>query len=160
MSNELILKKHRPLPENLLMILHDLQDHHPQHYLTPEALESTAAYLNLTKATVYGVAGYYSMFSLKPRGKYIIRVCGSAVCDMLGSDSVLGHLERILGVKAGETTPCGLFTVETSECLGQCHEAPSMMINQEVYNKLNGDRIRETIQQLRMHETNRMGAER
>lgn len=159
MSNELILKKYKPLQENLLMILHDLQDHHPQHYLTPDALESTAAYLNLTKATVYGVAGYYSMFSLKPRGKYIIRVCVSAVCEMLGSDSVLEHLERLLGVKAGETTPCGLFTVETSECLGQCHEAPSMMINREVYNKLDGDRIREIIQQLSQPEKNRKDAE-
>lgn len=154
MSNELILKKYRPMQENLLMILHDLQDHHPQHYLTPDALESTAEYLGLTKGAVYGVAGYYSMFSLKPRGKYIIRVCVSAVCELLGSDPVLGHLERLLGIKAGETTPCGLFTIETSECLGQCHEAPSMMINQKVVNKLDGERIRETIQELREHETN------
>lgn len=149
MMNETVLKKHKPLRENLLMILHDLQDHHPQHYLTEEALDDSARYLNLTRAEVYGVASYYSMFSFAPRGRYIIRVCVSAVCELLKSQAVMAHLESLLGIGAGQTTPCGLFTLEMSECLGQCQEAPSMMINGEVYNNLDEQRIRQLIQQLK-----------
>ena len=145
MSNQQILERFKPERDNLLMILHELQDHHPQHYLTEEALESTARYLNLTKASVYGVATYYTMFSLKPRGTFLIRVCVSAICEMMKSDEVVSHLESILGIKAGETTPCGKFTLEVSECLGQCQSAPSMMINSEVYNDLDEPRIRKII---------------
>lgn len=149
MSTQNILEKHAPERHNILMILHDLQDHHPQNYLTEEALEATARYLKLTKASVYGVAGYYTMFSLKPRGRHIIRVCVSAVCELKKSDSVIAHLESTLGIKTGQTTPCGLFTLELSECIGQCHEAPSMMIGQAVYNNLDAERIREVIESIR-----------
>jgi NADH-quinone oxidoreductase subunit E len=145
MSNLQILERYKPERDNLLMILHELQDNHPQHYLTAEALESTASYLNLTKSAVYGVATYYTMFSLKPRGAFLIRVCVSAICEMMKSDEVISQLEKILGIKAGETTPCGRFTLEVSECLGQCQSVPSMMINREVYNDLNEPRIREII---------------
>jgi NADH-quinone oxidoreductase subunit E len=145
MSNQQILERYKPDRDNLLMILHELQDHHPQHYLTEDALESAARYLNLTKASVYGVATYYTMFSLKPRGTFLIRVCVSAICEMMKSDEVISQLEKILGIKAGETTPCGKFTLEVSECLGQCQSAPSMMINSEVYNDLDEPRIRKII---------------
>ncbi len=149
MSHQQIIEQHKPERDNLLLILHDLQDNHPQHYLTEDALEQTARYLNLTKSAVYGVAGYYTMFSLKPRGTYLIRVCVSAVCELMKSNTVIGHLERILGITAGETTPCGRFTLEVSECLGQCQEAPSMMINREAYNNLDEHHIRKIIEALR-----------
>jgi NADH:ubiquinone oxidoreductase subunit E len=149
MSMQSILEKHAPERHNILMILHDLQDQHPQNYLTEEALEATARYLKLTKSAVYGVAGYYTMYSLKPRGTHIIRVCISAVCELKKSDSIIAHLESTLGIKTGETTPCGRFTLELSECIGQCQEAPSMMIGQTVYNNLDGERIREIIEGLR-----------
>jgi NADH:ubiquinone oxidoreductase subunit E len=128
---------------------HVVQMETSQNYLTEEALEATARYLKLTKASVYGVAGYYTMFSLKPRGRHIIRVCVSAVCELKKSDSVIAHLESTLGIKTGQTTPCGLFTLELSECIGQCHEAPSMMIGQAVYNNLDAERIREVIESIR-----------
>ncbi len=145
MSHQQIIEQHTPERDNLLLILHDLQDSHPQHYLTEDALEQTARYLNLTKSAVYGVVGYYTMFSLKPRGRYLIRVCVSAVCELMKSNTVIGHLEHVLGITVGETTPCGRFTLEASECLGQCQEAPSMMINREVYNNLDEQRIRKII---------------
>lgn len=144
-----IIQKFEPKQHNLLEILHALQDNHPQNYLTEDALEETARFLNITKSAVYGVAGYYTMFSLKPRGKYIIRVCVSAVCEVMKFDEVLQHLEKELGISLGETTPCGLFTLEVSECLGQCQEAPSMMINQEVFNNLNKERITKTLNSYR-----------
>ncbi len=149
MSIQQLLAKHKPAHDNLLIILHDLQDSHPQQYLTEEALESTAKYLNLTRSAVYGVATYYSMFSLRPRGKHIIRVCVSTVCELKKSNAVIGDLEDVLGIKKGETTACGTFTLEASECLGQCHEAPSMMINREVYNHVNRQKIKNIIESLR-----------
>lgn len=149
MSHQIILNKFKPEQHNLLEILHALQDSHPQNYLTEDALDETARYLSITKSSVYGVAGYYSMFSLKPRGKYIIRVCVSPVCELLKSDEVLSVLHKELGIKTGETTPCGLFTLEVSECLGQCQEAPSMMINQEVYNELTEHKITDTLNKYR-----------
>lgn len=149
MSTQNILEKHAPERHNILMILHDLQDQHPQNYLTEEALAATARHLKLTKSAVYGVAGYYTMFSLKPRGRHIIRVCVSAVCELKKSDTLIAHLESTLGIKTGQTTPCGLFTLELSECLGQCQEAPSLMIGQAVYNNLDGERIRELIESIR-----------
>ncbi len=145
MSVQEIIHKHAPRRDNLLLILHDLQDNHPQRYLSEEALISVARYLNITRSAVFGVATYYSMFSLQPRGRYIIRVCVSAVCELMKVNTVITHLESLLGVKTGETTPCGLFTLEKSECLGQCQEAPSMMINDTVYNNLDEKRIEKII---------------
>jgi NADH-quinone oxidoreductase subunit E len=151
MSNSIkkVLKKFSPLRENLLLILHDLQDNHPQNYLTEEALESTAKYLKLTKSTVYGVARYYSMFSIKPRGRHIIRVCVSPVCELLKVNDVVSALEHSLGIKTGETTSDGLFTLELSECLGQCQEAPSMMVDKQVYNNLTRENIVEILDSYR-----------
>ena len=138
------LKKFKAEQHNLLQILHALQDGNPLNYLTEEALEETAKYLKITKSSVYGVARYYSMFSTKPRGQYIIRLCASPVCELLKVNTIIASLEQVLGIKTGETTPDNLFTLELSECLGQCQEAPSMMINDKVYNNLDANRI-ETI---------------
>lgn len=145
MTTQSIIRQFEAKQHNLLAILHALQDSHPQNYLTEDALAEAASYLKLTKSSVYGVAAYYTMFSLRPRGKYIIRVCVSPVCELLKSELVMAHLHKELGIKTGETTPCGLFTLEESECLGQCQEAPSMMINQEVYNLLDENRITEIL---------------
>jgi len=152
MSIESTIRQFRPEKHNLLMILHALQNSHPKNYLTEEALSNTARYLGLTKSAVYGVASYYSMFSLTPRGKYIIRVCVSPVCELLKAKEVVGILEKELGITTGQTTPCGLFTLEHSECLGQCQEAPSMMINEKVYNQLDANRINDILQGFRQHK--------
>lgn len=149
MSTKQILEKFEARQDNLLMILHALQDSNTQNYLTEEALAETARYLKLTKSSVYGVAKYYSMFSLKPRGKYIIRVCVSPVCELMKGHEVLAAIEENLGVRAGETTPCGRFSLEIAECLGQCHEAPSIMINDQVFNHLSTEKIAEIIKEYR-----------
>lgn len=149
MSTHDIIKQFEPQQHNLLHILHALQDANPANYLTEEALEQTARHLGVTKSSVYGVARYYTMFSLKPRGKFIIRVCASAVCELLKVNEVIEVLEEELQIKIGETTKDGTFTVEQSECLGQCQEAPSMMINDKVHNNLDRGRIRKILQEYR-----------
>lgn len=134
---EEILFKYKPLKDNLLQILHEIQDLHPQHYLPEEDLLKVAKYLNISMSSVYGVVSYYSMFALKPRGKNIIRLCQSPVCDISGSQQIADKLKEILQIDFGETTIDGIFTLESCECLGLCGNKPSMMINKEVYTGLN-----------------------
>ncbi len=152
MSTQEIIRQFEPRQHNLLHILHALQDAHPQNYITEESLEAVAHHLGVTKSTVYGVARYYTMFSLKPRGKYIIRVCASPVCELLHVNDSIAALERELKINTGDTTADGLFTLELSECLGQCQEAPSMMINDKVHNNLTPARVKEIIQSCREEE--------
>lgn len=134
---------------DLLPMLHALQDNHPQNYLTGESLKAAANHLNINLSWVYGVAGYYSMFSLEPRGRYIIRICNSPVCSLMGSEAMLGALEALLKVSAGETTPDGMFTIEESECLGICEIAPAMMINRDVHGNLTPERISSILNDIR-----------
>jgi len=133
----------------MLNILHALQDNNPYNYLVTDDLKAVAAYLNTTLSHVYGVATYYTMLSVKPRGKYIIRACNSPVCLMEGSLNVLEVLKDILAVNIGETTADRLFTLEVSECLGQCARAPVMMINKEIYGNLDRQAISGIIQELK-----------
>ena len=117
MSITKILEKFKPEKDNLIGILHELQDANPNNFLTEEDMKSTARYLNTTYSHVYGVATYYTMFSVKQRGKHLIRVCNSPVCNMEGSTGVIDSLKAVLGVDVGETTKDRLFTLEHTECL-------------------------------------------
>lgn len=136
-------------PENLLFILHDLQDANPQNYLSYEDMQETAAYLGLAYSYVYGVATFYTMFSLEPRGRFVIRFCQSPPCQLLGAGTVSIELKKVLGINYNETTADGLFTLEMSSCLGVCGVAPAMMVNQEVYGNLTPERIAEIIAEKR-----------
>lgn len=149
MDQQEIFAGFSPDRANLLHVLHALQDNHPQNYLTEESLKAAARYFRVSLSWVYGVAGYYSMFSLKPRGRYIIRVCNSPVCNMMGSSGIIESLAEILGIGTGETTHDGLFTVEEAECLGICDVAPAMMINRAVYGNLTHESLKAIIDELR-----------
>ncbi|MGC1120167.1 MAG: NAD(P)H-dependent oxidoreductase subunit E [Candidatus Methanofastidiosia archaeon] len=144
-----ILREFEPGRGNLLPILHRLQESSPNHYLSEEALEKTAAYLNLSCATVHGVASFYSMFSTEPRGKYIIRVCTSPSCHV--QNTILGTLEEVLGISLGGTTSDHLFTLESSSCLGLCDRTPVMMINDEIYDELTPEKARDILER-KSHE--------
>lgn len=149
MGREEIFKKYENKPENILLILHDIQDENPYKYLTEEDIKEVSERLNLPYSFVYGVASFYSMFSLKPRGKYIIRVCESPPCHLMGSESILDELKKLLKVDIGETTEDKLFTLELSSCLGVCGVAPAIMINNDVYGNLTKEKISELIENLR-----------
>jgi NADH:ubiquinone oxidoreductase subunit E len=130
--------------ENLLQIMHEFQNCNPQHYLSENDLALIAEYLNVPYSSIYGVVSYYTMFSLMPRGKHIIRVCKSPVCQMADSHDILAKLRNYLGVDVGATTADGVFTLETTECLGQCDSAPGMSVNEQYYGNLTAKNI-ETI---------------
>lgn len=136
-----ILQKYKPVRDNLLLILHDIQNNSPQQFINVEDIKEVAKYLNVTYSLVYGVVTYYSMYSLKPRGKYIFRVCNSPVCNMKGSVAIIDELKNKLKIEEGETTADGLYTLETTECLGKCGAAPGMNINEGFHGVLSPLRI-------------------
>ncbi len=152
MNKKSIISKFEPVSENMLNILHELQNNNQNNFLTTEDLKLVAEYLNMTYGSVYGVVKYYSMFSLKPRGKYVIRVCKSPLCHMLDKEIVLAEIKQNIGIDIGESTNDLMFSVEASECLGHCAEAPVMMINDKVYSQLDSTKIKEIIQNIKLND--------
>lgn len=149
MTSQKIIQQYDPSPENLLSILHDLQDANQRHYLTELDLQAAAGYLRLPFSFVQGVATFYTMFSLTPRGRFIIRICESPPCHLMGSTTIAQELMKQLSIQFGETTGDELFTLEMSSCLGVCGVAPAMMVNDEVYGNLTPQRIREILEEKR-----------
>jgi NADH-quinone oxidoreductase E subunit len=144
-----IFKKYLPTKDNLIYILHDIQDNHPQHYISEEAVQNVAEYLKIPANHIYGVLTFYTMYSTKPRGQNIIRLCESPPCFLKGSVNVLRKLKELLNIKTGETTKDGLFTLELCACLGLCGNAPVMMINDDFYGDLTEERVEKIITKLR-----------
>ena len=136
-----ILQKYPPLMENVLQILHDFQNNNPRNYLSEKDLAMIAKHLNVTHSSIYGVVSYYTLFSLKPRGKHIIRICNSPVCHMAGSRDILTALRKNLKIGFGEPTVEGLFTLESTECIGQCDQAPGMSVDGAFYGNLTAKTI-------------------
>lgn len=142
-----ILEKHDRNESHLISILQEIQADY--RYLPEEILTYVATALGVSPAYVYGVATFYSQFSLKPKGKHMIRVCDGTACHVKGSINVLKTVKEQLGLKENEeTTPDLLFTVETVACIGACALAPAMMIDEEVYGMLNEEKTREIIEGL------------
>ncbi len=116
----------------LLSALHEAQEHSPHNSVDPGQQDGIRRRFSLTKAELRGVASYYSLFSLAPRGRHVIRVCVSPVCRMIGSTDILEAIRRELGVGVGQTTADGLFTLEETQCLGCCAGAPAMMMDNRI----------------------------
>lgn len=154
MDKKSVISTFTPQRDNLLNILHALQNSNRQNYLTIDDLKLVAQYLNISLSSVFGVARYYSMFSLKPRGKYVIRICKSPVCNMIGNKEIFNEIEKSLETRLGETSADQLFSVEETECLGRCAKAPAMMINDKTYTALDKSKVKELIQNIRFNEQN------
>jgi len=155
MNIEEVLLKYEPKRENILLILHELQNSKSNQFLSKEDIESVARYLGLPPSKVYETATFYGLFSTKPRGKYIVRVCVSTPCHVEGAEEIKKTLEETLGIKLGETTEDGLFTLEEVSCLGICGVAPAMMINEEAFGNLTPERAIEIINSFREREGER-----
>jgi len=141
-----ILRSYSPDRENLLSILHHIQDAEPLHYIPPQYIQYIAEHVGMPPAHIYGVISFYSLLSTTPRSPHIIRVCTSTPCHIMGTRTVLQVLERLLGISPGCTTSDGLFTLETTSCLGLCDQAPAMMINDTVYGTLTAQKIKDIIE--------------
>jgi len=132
----------------LLPVLHIAQQEQGG-YLSVDVMDYVASLLEIQPIEVYEVATFYSMFHLGPVGKYVIEVCQTGPCAICGGERILDHLEKVLGIKTGETTPDGLFTLKTVECLGSCGTAPVMQVNTEFYESMTAEKIDRIIDDLK-----------
>jgi len=134
------IDSHDAAPDSLIEVLHRAQEMFG--YLRNDVLTHVAKRLSLPASRVYGVATFYHLFHLKPRGKYEILVCMGTACYVRGAEGLINALEKQLDVKMGETTTDGMFTLNAARCIGACGIAPAMRIANDVHGKVESKHIR------------------
>ena len=125
--------------QELIAILHRAQEIFG--YLPMVVQAHVARKLGINVSKVYGVVSFYSFFTMEPKDEFVISICMGTACFVRGSDKILERCEQILGIKNGETTSDGKFTITTLRCVGACGLAPVMVINEEVYGKVTPDMV-------------------
>ena len=134
----------------LMMILSDIQKEYG--YIPLEVQEIVSARTGISVAEIYGVVTFYSFFSLKPKGKYVIGCCLGTACYVKGAQQVIDKFSELLGVKPGETTEDGLFTLDALRCIGACGIAPAVSINGTVYPKMTVDGVPKVLEEYKAKE--------
>lgn len=129
-----------------LAILQDIQREY--NYLPRQSLEQTAQRLGVPEGEIYRMATFFTSFSLQPKGEYVCKVCMGTACHVLGGPRILESLERELGIKAGETTPDGEFSLESVRCLGACALGPIVVVNEEPHGHTTPDRAAKLIRRI------------
>jgi len=132
----------------LLPVLHLAQQEFGG-WLSPETMDYVASLLKLEPIEVYEVATFYSMYNLKPVGKYMFEVCQTGPCMLNGSDDIIKYIGDTLSIKPGETTADGLFTLKTVECLGACGYAPMMQLGKTFREHLTKEKVDAIINECR-----------
>lgn len=146
-----IIEGHGRKQSALIPILQEVQEEY--RYLPEEILTYIAMAMNLSPATVYGVATFYAQFSLEPKGKYLIKICDGTACHVRGSDPVKDAIRKQLGLAGAKQTTDDLrYTVETVSCLGACGLAPVVMINEQIYGQMTPEAIKVIIDKLSAKE--------
>lgn len=145
-----VIEESRAIPGCLVHVLQRAQSIYG--YLPIEVQTYIAEGLGVSLSEVYGVATFYSQFSLTPKGKHRISVCLGTACYVKGSDKILEAVEKELGIKCGECTEDGLFSIDSCRCVGACGLAPVMMIGEEVYGKLTPEMVKGIIDKYREAE--------
>jgi NADH:ubiquinone oxidoreductase subunit E len=140
---EQTLRRYAHQPQHLISALQDLQIAY--RYLPREALELTAATLDVPLAKIYGVATFYKAFSLTPRGETVVRVCTGTACHIRGAPLILHELQTQLGIKPGETTADLAYSLEAVNCVGACALAPVVMVNDKAQGNLTVTRARRLV---------------
>ncbi|MBM4286313.1 MAG: NADH-quinone oxidoreductase subunit NuoF [Deltaproteobacteria bacterium] len=138
-----IIECYKDVPGNLMPVLQAVQE--AVGCLPPAVQDRIAQGLNVPGSDVFGVMSFYSMYTWRPKGKYVIRFCESPPCHVSGSDNLLEFMKAELGVPLNHTTKDKLFTLETTACLGVCEVAPAMQINEVVHGNLTKDKIRQIL---------------
>jgi NADH:ubiquinone oxidoreductase subunit E len=147
-ENELVkdlANKHGRYRESLLPILQDLVIH--KRFLSKQDMVDVARELDISAADVFGTATFYSFLDTEPRGKYIIRICKTISCSMKGKNDILSTIEEILKVNLGETTPDRKFSLLETNCIGWCHKAPAMLINDKPFTELTPSKVTEILRE-------------
>lgn len=131
----------------LLPALHAAQDE--CGWLPSEVMDEIAEHLDLHPAQVREVASFYTMYNLKPVGKYHMKICTNVACSLRGAEELIRHAEERLGIECGETTPDRKFTLNEEECLGSCGTAPAMLMGDRYYENLDRKKLDQLINELR-----------
>lgn len=118
-------------------------------WLSVEAMDYVAELLNILPIEVYEVASFYTMFNLKPVGKYVFEVCRTGPCMLNGSDQIIDYIKDKLSIREGETTPDGMFTLKPAECLGACGYAPMMQLGKHFREFLTKEKVDNIIEECR-----------
>ncbi len=132
----------------LIPLLHLAQEEN-NGWLSVEAMDHVAGLLQLKPIEVYEVATFYSMYNLKPVGKYVFEVCQTGPCMLNGSDDIIEYIKQKLGINVGQTTKDGLFTLKTVECLGACGYAPMMQLGKFYKEHLTKEKVDSIIDECR-----------
>ncbi|MRR23928.1 NAD(P)H-dependent oxidoreductase subunit E [bacterium] len=135
--------KHGRTRESLMPILQDIVKKY--NYLTDESMVEVATELDISAAEVYGTASFYTFLDTEERGKNVIRVCKTITCSMKGKNDIISTIEDILKIKVGETTPDKMFTLLETNCIGWCHKAPAILINDMPYTDLTPETVIDVI---------------
>lgn len=143
---ENILNNYKPVQDNLIQILNEVQDHFG--YIPEYAQKEISEFLKLPMAKIYGVITFYSRFTLKPKGEYNIAVCLGTACYVKGSQKIMDRLKDRLKIDEGETTPDGKFSIEETRCVGACGLAPVFTVNGEVYGKATVQKLDQVLDEL------------
>ncbi|MGD8253642.1 MAG: NAD(P)H-dependent oxidoreductase subunit E [Syntrophobacterales bacterium] len=131
--------------ENLIMVLQAINNEY--NFLPRPALDYVSTKLDVPLSQIYGIATFYSMFSLEPRGKNIITICLGTACHVRGGERIKERLESHLGIDAGDTTEDMRFTLETVRCIGCCSLGPVVTINEKVYARTDSEKTIKTLDQ-------------
>lgn len=132
----------------LIPLLHLAQDEFGG-WLDVPVMDYVASLLHILPIEVYEVATFYTMFNMKPVGKYVLEVCQTGPCMLRGSDQIIDHIKNRLNIKAGETSADGLFTLKPAECMGACGYAPMMQLGKHFRENLTTQKVDEIIDELR-----------
>ncbi|WDC84861.1 NADH-quinone oxidoreductase subunit NuoE [Caloramator sp. mosi_1] len=134
-----VIEEHKTVKGGLIPVLHEIQDTYG--YLPEDILKIVSKELDIPMAEIFGVASFYSYFSLEPKGEHIIRVCLGTACYVKGAQGLIDRISKELNVEVGKTTEDGKFTLEATRCLGACGLAPVMVIGEKVYGRITPDDI-------------------
>lgn len=143
---EPVLEAYADTKGSLITILQKAQEIYG--YLPQDVIRCISARTGIKPAKIMGVATFYTQFRLQPVGKYLIMLCKGTACHVNGSDSIEKTITEVLGIRDGETTQDGLFTLKNVACLGCCSLSPVMMINEETYGRLTPEKTREILARL------------
>ena len=138
-----IIAPFKEIRGGIIEAFHAIQETYRQ--IPPTALKEIAAAFDMTEAEVYGIASFYNYFSFYQQGKYVIMICRSAPCHIAGSEEIIKTLERTLGIPMGGTTEDGKFSLVWAECIGQCQDAPALMLGKEILTGIKAKGIRERV---------------
>lgn len=138
-----ILNSYQGKKEELIPILQQVQQ--VLGYLPELAMKRIARFVKVPESTVFGVGTFYAQFKLVPSGRNIIRVCRGTACHVRGGAHILSELEKLLGIRAGDTTPDMKYSLETIACFGSCALAPVVVVNNKVHGRMTISKVKEIL---------------